>query len=65
MPLGLVTAAVLGWAIIDNGALLEKRKAERSLDTSKPFKINVDTNSVCKLSLPLPSALPYTVADYT
>ena len=65
MPLGLVTAAVPGQALVDNGALLESREAELSLDTSKPFKLNADTNGVCELSLSLNLLSPYTVADYT
>ncbi|KAH8986246.1 leucyl aminopeptidase [Lactarius hatsudake] len=46
VPLGLVTAAAPGQALVDNGALLETREAEFVLDTSKPFKVNADTNGV-------------------
>ncbi|KAH9043934.1 leucyl aminopeptidase [Lactarius pseudohatsudake] len=46
VPLGLVTAAAHGQALVDNGALLETREAEFVLDTSKPFKVNADTNGV-------------------
>jgi hypothetical protein len=47
VPLGLVTASVGGQSLIDNTALLETREAEFKLDTTKPFKINADTNGVC------------------
>jgi|SRR5712671_464637 len=47
IPLGLVTASVPGQALVDNTALLEAREAEFKLDTTKPFKINADTNGVC------------------
>lgn len=47
MPLGLVTASVPGQSLIDNTALLDTREAEFKLDTTKPFKINADTNGVC------------------
>ena len=47
VPLGLVTASVDGQSLIDNTALLETREAEFKLDTTKPFKINADTNGVC------------------
>ena len=47
MPLGLVTTSAHGQALIDNTALLETREAEFKLDTTKPFKINADTNGVC------------------
>ena len=49
-----MTAAAPGQARVDNGALLETREAEFALDTTKPFKVNADTNGVCELSLPLP-----------
>lgn len=49
VPLGLVTASVDGQSLIDNTALLESREAEFNLDTTKPYKINADTNGVCKL----------------
>ncbi|KAH9169598.1 leucyl aminopeptidase [Lactarius sanguifluus] len=49
VPLGLVTAAAPGQALVDNGALLETREAEFLLDTSKPFKINADTNGVYRV----------------
>ncbi|KAI9431112.1 peptidase family M1-domain-containing protein [Lactarius indigo] len=38
--------AASGQALVDNGALLETREAEFVLDTSKPFKVNADTNGV-------------------
>lgn len=47
VPLGLVTASVDGQSLVDNTALLETREAEFKLDTTKPFKINADTNGVC------------------
>lgn len=47
VPLGLVTASVDGQSSIDNTALLVTRDAEFKLDTTKPFKINADTNGVC------------------
>ncbi|KAH9070829.1 leucyl aminopeptidase [Lactarius deliciosus] len=50
VPLGLVTAAAPGQALVDNDALLVTREAEFALDTSKPFKVNADTNGVCELS---------------
>ena len=50
----MVTAAAPGQALVNNGVLLETREAEFALDTSKPFKVNADTNGVCELSLPLP-----------
>jgi len=49
VPLGLVTAAAPGQAFVDNGALLETREAEFALDTSKPFKVNADTNGVYRV----------------
>lgn len=58
--MGLVTAAAPGQALVDNSALLETREAEFALDTSKPFKVNGDTNGVCELSLLLPSAFTST-----
>jgi len=48
IPLGLVTASLNGQALIDNTAILETREAEFKLDTTKPFKINADTNGVCR-----------------
>jgi len=47
VPLGLVNASVDGQSLVDNTALLETREAEFELDTTKPFKINADTNGVC------------------
>lgn len=55
-----MTAAAPGQARVDNSALLETREAEFALDTTKPFKLNADTNGVCELSL----RLLYTVTDY-
>ena len=49
VPLGLVTASVDGQSMVDNTALLETREAEFKLDTTKPYKINADTNGVCRL----------------
>ncbi|KAI9451359.1 leucyl aminopeptidase [Lactarius psammicola] len=49
VPLGLVTAAAPGQALVDNGPLLETREAEFALDTSKPFKVNADTNGVYRV----------------
>ncbi|KAH8986249.1 hypothetical protein EDB86DRAFT_3082967 [Lactarius hatsudake] len=46
VPLGMVTAAAPGQALVDNNGLLETRSAEFVLDTSKPFKVNADTNGV-------------------
>ncbi|KAH9063627.1 hypothetical protein EDB87DRAFT_1681291 [Lactarius vividus] len=46
VPLGSVTTAAPGQALVDNGALLETCGAEFALDTSKPFKVNADTNGV-------------------
>jgi hypothetical protein len=43
----LVTASAHGQALIDNATILETREAEFKLDTTKPFKINADTNGVC------------------
>ena len=45
-----------GQALVDNSALLKTHETELSLDTSKPFKFNADTNGVCELSPSLPSA---------
>ena len=59
-----MTAAAPGQARVDNRALFETREAEFALDTTKPFKLNANTNGVCELSLPLPLRLPYTGADY-
>ena len=47
IPLGLVTASVHGRAPINIAAILETREAEFKLDTTKPFKVNADTNGVC------------------
>ena len=47
----------------DDRALLETREAEFALDTTKPSKLNADTNGVCELSLPHPLRLPYPVTD--
>jgi hypothetical protein len=47
VPLGLVTASADGQSLTDNTALLETREAEFKLDTTKPFKINAETNGVC------------------
>ncbi|KAH9981908.1 leucyl aminopeptidase [Russula compacta] len=49
IPLGLVTASAPGQALIDNNILLEAREAEFKLDTTKPFKINADTNGVYRV----------------
>jgi len=49
VPLGLITAGVPGQALVNNGALLETREAEFALDTSKPFKVNADTNGVYRV----------------
>jgi len=48
VPLGLVTASVDGQSLVDNTALLETREAEFKFNTTKPFKINADTNGVCR-----------------
>src|SRR5712671_3140034 len=47
VPLGLVTASVPGRVSVDRITLLETRKAEFKLDTTKSFKINAGTNGVC------------------
>ncbi len=47
VPLGLVTTSAHGQSLIDNAAILETREAEFKFDTTKPFKINADTNGVC------------------
>jgi len=44
VPLGLVTTSGDGQSLIDDSALLETREAGFKLDTTKPFKINADTN---------------------
>ncbi|KAH8983497.1 leucyl aminopeptidase [Lactarius akahatsu] len=49
VPLGLVTAAAPGQALVNNDALLETREEEFALDTSKPFKVNADTNGVYRV----------------
>jgi aminopeptidase 2 len=49
VPLGLVIAAAPGQARVDNRALLETREAEFALDTTKPFKLNADTNGVYRV----------------
>jgi aminopeptidase 2 len=49
VPLGLVTASADGQSLIDNTALLETREAEFKLDTTKPFKINAETNGVYRV----------------
>ncbi|KAF8261355.1 leucyl aminopeptidase [Lactarius quietus] len=49
VPLGLVTAAAPGQASVDNGALLDTREAEYTVDTSKPFKVNADNNGVYRV----------------
>jgi hypothetical protein len=59
-----VIAAAPGQARVDNRALLETREAEFALDTTKPFKLNADTNGVCELSHLLPLRLPDTASDY-
>jgi hypothetical protein len=47
IPLGVVTASAHGQALIDNTPILETREADFKLDTTRPFKINADTNGVC------------------
>ena len=48
VPLALVTISAHGQSLIDNTAILETREAEFKFDTTKPFKINADTNGVCR-----------------
>jgi len=43
----LVTASAHDQALIDNTTILETREAEFKLDTTRPFKVNADTNGVC------------------
>jgi len=49
VPLGLISASVPGQASVDRITLLEAREAEFELDTTKPFKINADTNGVYRV----------------
>ncbi|KAI0064924.1 leucyl aminopeptidase [Artomyces pyxidatus] len=49
VPLGLLTTSQPGQAIVNNEAVLSEREAEFRLDTSKPFKLNADTNGVFRV----------------
>jgi len=49
IPLGLVTASAHDQALIDNTTILETREAEFKLDTTRPFKVNADTNGVYRV----------------
>ncbi|KAH9169597.1 leucyl aminopeptidase [Lactarius sanguifluus] len=48
-PLAIMGLEAPGQALVNNDALLETREAEFVLDTSKPFKVNADTNGVYRV----------------
>ena len=47
IPLSLLTTDASGKATVDNTLLLDEREKFIHLDTSKPFKLNAGTVSVC------------------
>ncbi|KAH8983498.1 leucyl aminopeptidase [Lactarius akahatsu] len=48
-PLAIMELEAPGQALVNNDALLETREGEFALDTSKPFKVNADTNGVYRV----------------
>ena len=48
VPLFLLSVGEDGKARVDKSAILTEREKSIAIDTSKPFKLNADTNGVCK-----------------
>jgi hypothetical protein len=48
VPLFLLTVGEDGKASVDKSAVLTERERSIAIDTSKPFKLNADTNGVCE-----------------
>ena len=48
VPLFLLSADENGKVNVDKSAVLAERETSIAIDTSKPFKLNADTNGVCE-----------------
>ena len=59
IPLSLLTTDASGKASVDHTLLLDEREKFIAVDTSKPFKLNAGTVSVCAShALSLSSVVP-------